>query len=385
MNYRFTIAATLVLAAFAAAVVAGLPPVTAPKGETPPESESNRVAYTMLGMNVNRTAGDSEARLASGPPEGDRLALDLLMKRTADVRTPMPSNLPGQLASLDAFSKLSPEEMRTVVPELLELLRNRDPIQGARGLQIRHRANLALANIARVYLGQFPVDEADPASPKPAAKAEDLAAQWAAWWAEAASLDVAGQEALSKRLRQGHYDRTDLTTFLANTTFAVNQGDPTPTMLVAQWLDEATPEARESPDGQKLLGLLGKLSALPDAPAEGLLTLYNMVTEIGPIEIGNRPVNQDLQTRMQTVCNLLQQALKVGADWREHRMLDQEEREARGGVYYILQVRPEALAAWETAILRRMEAQAAKSSPPAPPAVGEAKDIDLEHDVPLTE
>lgn len=380
MKCLLTIASLLIFLATAA--VADLPPVTPPKGEVPPEPDAARLVYQMTIFNAGRAGPNTDARVASGPPEGDRLALDLLMKRTADVRTEMPANLRNQLNSLDAFGKLSVDEMHVVVPELLELLRNRAAIRGSRGLQIRHRANLALANIARVYMGQFPPADADPADQKPAANPDDLIAQWTAWWAEASSLDSIGQAALSKKLRQGRYDRTDITAFLTNVTFAAGQGDPTPTMLVAQWLDEATPETQDSPEGQKLLQLLADLSSLPDAPAEGLLALYNMVADIGPIELGSRSPNQRLQSRMQTVGNLLQKALKVGADWREHRQVDQE-MQARG-IYMIMEIRAEALQAWENAILQKMEQQTAKGSSSQPPVMPDADVPDLEHDTPLS-
>ena len=365
-----------------------LPSATAPSGEEDANRDQS-TAVTRLTVTVRQadgqaangtsgTAGDVGAAQAV-----DRLRLDLLMKRTADPRLEMPAESRAQMAALEAFGKLSIEEQKMVVPELLELLHNRSPIQGSRtprdgeALEIRHRANLALSKVAKVYFGQFPVRTADASIPDDQAAgqaADELVARWTAWWAQASPLEEGERVALSKRLRAGNYEETDEAGFWINVGYAAAQKDATPTMLVARRLSEA--DRRSSPDADidRLIPLLGQLCALPDAPPEGLLTLLNLVTDSSPVELRPGWDTQRSWQRLQVAGNVLQNVLQVGGNWLGNRVVQQDDQEGRPA-YQEFFVHPEAIEAWEAAILQRVAEQfdANRSNDPDDPDVPAAQ------------
>lgn len=350
-----------------------LPPASPPDGD----EELNRdpstlvtrlaIAERQAGRNAAGDGASGDAgntgggeRAARAPEAVDRLALDLLMKRTADVRLGMPATLRGQMAALEAFSKLSIEEQRVVVPELIELLHNRSPMESSGAgsgnglLEIRHRANLALSKIAKVYFGQFPVRPAEAQVANDQADrrtTDELIARWTAWWAEAAPLGADDRVALSKRLRTGNYERSDTAAFLVNVEFAVAQKDATPTMLVARRLSEENLKEVAGGESERLMQLMGELCALPDAPPEGLLALLNLVVAASPVELRAGWNYHAVWMRLQSAGSVLQNTLGVGSDWLGNRMVEGPEGAAPRQELFI---HPEAIEAWEAAICQRI-------------------------------
>lgn len=252
-----TVAAGL-LAATAGAAPDGLPTVR-PPDEPPPTKgipagpdDPHKVIQRRIIELLNerrQELADQRAERSDQPPK--EVDLDVMMKVLSDTRRPTQADWAGRLRETADFQHLTLEQQNTAVPELLCLLKNTTalpcdsaPAEGG-GVEMRHRANAALARMASVSFGRMPAAGADPEAHKAAA---DLVERWAAWWNEVKDLAQAGRDAAASAARCRLIAGTDWQTARDNLLFIRETGDWMAFGHLTAFMGQASVESREDFD-----------------------------------------------------------------------------------------------------------------------------------------
>lgn len=356
MIMRRPLAFLVVLCTLALPVSADLPDVA------PPGNLQQQRAP--LPHRARPTPSDGRNAAKAGGEDPAPSKLDILMKSLADPNRPVRGTPADELRRMKSFAALSRDEQNRVIPELLGLLSNATELS-TRGdrppspvWRVYHRVAMALATVAQVHLGQFPLREQGPMTPaerdNDRRAAEALRQRWRAWWAEAKPLDEIGRTKLSRRLRGSYYDTAKEDVFWANVGFARAQKDPTPLPQLAQWLVGARAEQR--PASIRIVTVYVELCRAPDAPPEALLPLLAYVKASNPDKtVPKTPSPGGNLWWTRNVASYLRQLTGTGGDFWENLQVEVGKGDHKQTVT-IRRVRDEAIAAWEKVIRERIEA-----------------------------
>lgn len=367
--------ATCVVASFllatvfsASAVQAGLPGAEPPKDDSPPPKTPPSDAPPDPGQGKFQIVIPLGKPQREPPPREAPPSFEQLMRSVADSQAPLAADVREQLVALRPFADLSPADQDRAMPELLTLLEVTAALPAAKDspvLQVRHRANVALAQVARVYFGQFPARPAETALTDEEKAADqkaskDLVRHWQDWWKEAKGLDAAGRVAAAKRLRTPLYDSTDDRVFWTNVRFAVDQQDTGPMPQLTRRLKKRGEHSAEATRAAiDAYGLLCEGSR--DVPPETGLALVEFLKEVNTPETANDP---DRQWWLRAAAIHLRRITGITGAYLEARETQIGQGETRQTVT-VHMVSEEAIKAWESAIRARMPA-ATKPAAEAP-------------------
>jgi hypothetical protein len=336
---------------------ADLPNVSAPAEEkAPPPKQDDARADDQ----PNPNAAPNGLLQAKQPrPSAERkeqtIDLDLLMKAASDPKTPLSVNLVEQLRQTSNFARLPFEKKNQAVPELLGLLKNETPISAGDAPaslpvpQIRHRANAALATIAAVCFGQFPLRKAGEQltaeqQAADAKAAEQLVALWNDWWQQAKDLDEAARKELSKKLRAGRLDAKDEQLLWVNVRFCLDEQDAAALPILREKLKDLNIRRTSAVE---TVSAYGSLCQAPGAPADAGLALVELVRKNNNPEVC-RDMNAFMVLRMATV--FLRRAAGTGlTPYLEAKEIEVEEGGEKRTVT-VHMITEEAIKGWEEAI-----------------------------------
>ena len=217
--------------------------------------------------------------------QAEGVGFDLLLKRVADTHRPMPEDWSRQGRQVAAFASLSLDDRNKAIGELLGLLRStarlpdEDNPETPGKFQVRHRANVALAEIAQICFGRFPVHAGDEKlSPEQVEQdrktSQQLIARWADWWEQAQPLDIPQRLALAKRLRRPLIDQQNDELFWPNVRYAEKSRDVYPLPYLKKMLAQADPMDKQV---NRILSTYANLCQAPDAPPLAALALIDFL------------------------------------------------------------------------------------------------------------
>ncbi|MBN2584365.1 MAG: hypothetical protein JXL80_14990 [Planctomycetes bacterium] len=319
----------------------------------PPQSPAARPKGLMLrrpdppaaNQWTNNTVLENAALLQGA---SDRLEADLLMKRIADPRLPMPSEWDQQVGHVARVVHVDSEHLASRTEELLLLLDNTTALRDAgsgQPLQVRHRAAAALSVIGHIWFGSFPTCGPDEVpTEQQQEQARRIAEQWRNWWQEAEPLDDEQRRELALRLRKPLLESDDRDLLWPNLVHAQSDSDLTALPIVGRMVGEVGPMDASA---QRVISLYGNLCRLAAAPKDAALVLIDFMRK------NNEPGTINKSAALRQATFYVQQASGVSLNYYK-QVEPPPGEEAQGGPNeYIID--PEAIDAWEKAIKEEAE------------------------------